>query len=263
MRRVLLILLAIAILAVAVDGFFIEPLRIEVTHSYVQAPIARPLKIAHLTDLHTKGLGRRERLLLELLDAEQPDVIIITGDSLTSGFSYERMRPLLSRLHAPLGVWLVRGNWENAGSIRTQKNFNERAYYSQIGIHFLLNESAPIRPDVWIAGLDDPSTGTPKLNAALSKIPPNVYVILAFHAPGFFDIAAGRAPLILAGHTHGGQIRVPFVPVFWKPHDSGRYLEGWYTERGSRMYVSRGIGTSWIPMRFLCRPELAMITVGP
>jgi uncharacterized protein len=263
MRRIILIVLAIALLAVLADGLFIEPFRIEVTRSYIQAPLARPLKIAHLTDLHTSGLGRRERLLLELLDVEQPDVIIITGDSLTRGFSYARTRPLLSRLHAPLGIWMVRGNWENAALIRNERTFNERAFYSQLGIHFLLNEAAPIRPDVWLAGLDDPSTGTPNLDASLRKVPPDVYVILAFHAPGFFDQAAGRVPLALAGHTHGGQVHIPFVPVFWKPHDSGRYLEGWYTEGGSKMYVSRGIGTSTLPIRFLCRPELTIITAGP
>jgi hypothetical protein len=264
MRRILLIVFAIAVLAVAVDGFFIEPFRIEVTHSEVvthadaQAPIARPLRIAHLTDLHTNGLGRRERRLLELLDAEQPDVIIITGDSLTYGFDYSQVRPLLSRLHAPLGVWLVRGNWENGAPLR-----NEHSFYSQLGIHFLLNEAAPIRPDIWLAGLDDPSTGTPNLDAGLGKVPPGVYVILAMHAPGYFNQAAGRVPLVLAGHTHGGQVRLPLVPVFWKPRGSGRFLEGWYAQQGSKMYVSRGIGTSTLPIRFLCRPELAIITLNP
>jgi predicted MPP superfamily phosphohydrolase len=263
MRRIVLISLAIALLAVLVDGFFIEPNRIEVTHSFVQASLAQPLKIAHLTDLHTNGLGKRERLLLELLDAEQPDVIIITGDSLTWSFKYENIRPLLSRLHAPLGVWLVRGNWENAAYNRSERSFNERTFYSQLGIHFLLNDAAPIRQDVWLAGLDDPSTGNPNLDAALGKVPPDTYTILAIHAPGFFPRAAGRVPLVLAGHTHGGQVRIPFVPVFWKPHDSGRYLQGWYTERDSKMYVSRGIGMSSIPIRLLCPPELAIITVGP
>jgi uncharacterized protein len=113
-RRFLFIAMAVAGLAVAVDGFLIEPYRIEVTHSSVQAPLTKPLRIAHLSDLHTFGLGRRERQLLSLLDAEQPEVIVITGDTVTWGRHYERIRPLLSRLHAPLGVWLVRGNWENA-----------------------------------------------------------------------------------------------------------------------------------------------------
>jgi predicted MPP superfamily phosphohydrolase len=258
MRRFILIIFAATFLGALAWGLFVEPYRIEVTHTYIEGQVARPLKIAHLTDLHTAGLGRREKLLLELLDEEKPDVIIITGDTLTTGFHYDRIKPLLSRLHAPLGVWLVRGNWENADVFR-----GERAFYTQLGIRFLLNEAGPIRPDVWLAGLDDPSTGTANLDEALSSLPKNTDTILAFHAPGYFDDIAGRVPLVLAGHTHGGQFRLPGLPVFWLPRGSGHYLEGWYEDNGSRMYVSRGIGTSTLPIRFLCRPELAIITIGP
>lgn len=258
MRRFLLIVvLAVAGLAATVDGFLIEPYRIEVTHSSVQAPIATPLRIAHISDLHTFWLGPRERKLLSLLDAERPDVIVITGDTVTWGRHYERIRPLLSRLHAPLGVWLVRGNWENAYPLK-----NEEAFYAGVGVRFLLNEARAIRPDIWIVGLDDPSSGTPDFDAAFATVPHGAYAIAAFHAPAFFDKVAGRVPLVLAGHTHGGQVRLPLVPVFWLPRGSGRFLAGWYAERGSKMYVSRGVGTSFLPVRFLCPPELSIITVG-
>jgi len=259
MRKFLGYLAFVLGLAVAVDAIFIEPFRIEVTHSVVPAPLNRPIKIAHLSDLHTSGLGRRERKLLDLLAIEQPDVIVITGDTIASGRRpYENITRVLSQFHAPLGVWLVRGNWENDRPLN-----HERAFYSKLGVNFLLNEAHPIREDVWIAGLDDPSSGAPDLAAALRKVPKSAYVIAAFHAPGFFDQVAGRVPLVLAGHTHGGQVRLPFVPVFWLPRDSGRFLQGWYEERGSRMYVSRGIGMSVLPIRFLCPPELSIITVGP
>lgn len=258
MRQFVWAVAALAVFACANDALFIEPYHIEVTHSSISAPLSHPLKIAELADLHTSGLGRRERQLLRLLDGEHPDVIVIAGDTVTSGpHRYDNICPLLSRLHAPLGVWLVRGNWENDHPLR-----NERAFYSGLGIHFLLNEARPIRSGVWLAGLDDPSTGRPNLEAALTTVPPDVYVIAVFHAPGFFDKIAGRVPLALSGHTHGGQVRLPFVPVFWLPRDSGRFLEGWYTERGSKMYVSRGIGTSILPIRFLCRPELSIIILG-
>jgi predicted MPP superfamily phosphohydrolase len=258
MRKLVFVIAVFAGLALTVDGFLVEPYRIEVTHSSVQASLTRPLKIAHLSDLHTSGLGRRERHLLALLDAEQPDIILITGDTVTWGHPYEGIRPLLSRLHAPLGVWLVRGNWENQYPLH-----NERAFYSQIGVHFLLNEARPIRPDVWLVGLDDPSSGRPNIEGALSAVPHGAYVIAAFHAPAFFDKIADRVPLVLAGHTHGGQVRLPLIPVFWLPRGSGRFFEGWYAEGGSRMYVSRGIGTTFLPIRFRCPPELAIITASP
>ncbi|MGH9591748.1 MAG: metallophosphoesterase [Bryobacteraceae bacterium] len=256
-RRYVLIVLAVAFLAAAVDAYFIEPYRIEVTHSFLAAPILAPLRIAHLTYLHTRGLGRRERKLLTLLDQEKPDVILITGDSISGGSDELGIRPLLSRLRAPLGVWLVRGNWENEVKFR-----GERAFYSSLGVHFLLNEAHAIRPDVWVVGLDD-LTGTPDFELADKAVPPGVYTIAMFHSPAYFDQIAGRVPLALSGHTHGGQVLLPPIPVFWLPRGSGRYLSGWYEEKGSKMYVSRGIGTSGLPIRFLCRPELAMITLVP
>ncbi len=242
--------------AAAVDGFRIEPDRIEVTRHHVPAPLVAPLKIAHLSDLHTRGFGRRERRLLALLEAEQPDLIVVTGDTLAGKGNYEMCRRLLARLHAPLGVWVVRGNWENWQPIRS-----ERAFYASAGVNFLLNEARQAREDVWVVGLDDPSSGSPNLVAPLRGVPPGAFVIALFHSPFYFDQVAGRCPLALAGHTHGGQVRIPFLRPLWLPRGSGRFLAGWYEQSGSKMYVSRGVGTSVLPVRFLCRPELAIITV--
>ena len=255
----MLVALLVLVIAAAVDGFFIEPYWIEVTHYQVAAPLATPLKIAHLSDLHTQGVGRREQRLLALLDAEQPDLIVITGDTVASGHggNYAKVRQLLSRLHAPLGVWLVRGNWEIVRPVR-----NERAYYASLGVNFLLNEARPAREDVWLAGFDDASSGTPNRDAALKSVTPSAYTIALFHSPAYFEQMAGHCPLALAGHTHGGQVRLPLMPVLWLPRGSGRFLSGWYKQNGSRMYVSRGVGTSALAVRFLCRPELVILTLG-
>lgn len=248
---------------VLVDGFLIEPYWIEVTHHTVHAGTpafgTAPLKIAHLTDLHTTGVGRLERQLLARIAAERPDAIVITGDSL-AGFTgtYDEVRELFQQFHAPLGVWVVRGNRENGRPVH-----HERAFYDSTGVHFLLNQAEPVRPGVWMVGLDDAPSGNPDLSAALRYVPPGAYTVCLFHAPAYFDVMAGRVPLVLAGHSHGGQIIIPFVRPFWLPRGCGRFLAGWYEERGSRMYVSRGIGTTFLPMRFLCRPELAIITIEP
>ena len=258
MWQFFLVFLPAAALLIVVYAFLVEPYRIEVTHTSVEAPLAMPLRIAHLSDLHTSGLGRRERQLVLLLEAEQPDVILITGDTLDRSNDYEKIRPVLSHLRAPLGVWLVRGNSELYSSRR-----DEEAFYSQLGIQFLTNQARPLRPDIWLVGLDGELDKPPKLDTALCAVPPDAYVIAAFHLPAFFDKVAGYVHLAFAGHTHGGQIRVPFAAASQLPRGSGRYVEGWYTERGSRMYVSRGIGTSFLPIRFRCAPELPIITVGP
>jgi uncharacterized protein len=243
----------------AVDAVWVEPNWIEVTYHEIHGAVASPLKIAHLTDLHTWGLGRRERNLLVLLEREQPDIIVITGDSLaTSGGTYPMVRQVLEKLHAPLGVWLVRGNWENWSPVK-----HEKAFYESAGVHLLVNSGEAVRPDVWIAGLDDPYSGAANLSAAIKGIPANMFLVTLFHSPAFFNRIAGRVDLCLVGHTHGGQVHIPWVRPWWLPGGCGRFVAGWYEQRGSRMYVSRGLGMSILPIRFLCRPELAIITVEP
>lgn len=258
-RLAVMFALIALVLAAAIDGFLIEPRWIIVSRYHVVAPLSfgGPLKIAHLSDLHTKGIGRRERRLLELLKAEQPDLIVVTGDTLHSSANYKAVHELLGQLHAPLGVWVVRGNWENWHPVK-----DERGFYASAGVNFLVNEARPVRGNVWMVGLDDPSSGHPHLDQALEGVQADAYTIVLLHSPAHFKHVAGRCALALAGHTHGGQVRIPFVHPFWLPRGSSDYLEGWYQQAGSKMYVSRGIGTSVLPLRFLCRPELAIVTLG-
>lgn len=254
-----LLLPVVIVLCVAVDAFFIEPNWIQVTHSVVSAPVTAPLKIAQLTDIHTNMMGHRERRLIKLLNEEKPDIILITGDSINRGRgTYEAVHQLYQQLHAPLGVWFVHGNWEDWHPVR-----HEQKFYSSAGVHLLMNANAHPRADFWLIGLDDPGLGRPNFAAATKDIPPGAFTIALFHSPAGFHRLAGRVSLALAGHTHGGQARIPFVRPFWLPAGSGGYLAGWYEEKGSRMYVSRGLGMTYLPARFLCRPELAFITLVP
>src|ERR1700691_1440124 len=113
-RRPWVLLVALLLLGLSIDAVFVEPYRVETTHYVVDAPIGAPLKIAQLSALHTHGIGRRERKFFAILAAEKPDVIVITGDSLGGyGGTYQQCKEVYEQLHAPLGVWFVRGNWEN------------------------------------------------------------------------------------------------------------------------------------------------------
>jgi len=261
--RWLLPLFILLSIAAGVDALLIEPYRIEVTHHEIHGAVASPLKIAHLSDIHAHGFGRREREILKILAEERPDIILITGDSPGRWLGppngdYAGAKSVYERLRAPLGVWTVHGNWENAQPVH-----NERVFYQSVGTRLLLNTNGEARPDVWISGIDDPYTGIAKPDAALAGIPSGAYTILLFHSPGYFGHVAGRANLCLAGHTHGGQVRLPLTKPLWLPRGSGHFLEGWYEEGGTKMYVSRGIGTSILPIRFFCRPEIAFISVEP
>ena len=257
-KRRILILAVVALLAATIYAFWIEPYWIEVTHHTISAPLASPIKIAHLTDLHTYGLGRRELKMLEVLKAEQPDLIAITGDSISVSSNYPGLRDVLSQMHAPLGVWIVRGNHEDWYPIK-----DEQEFYKFAGTTLLLNSSREVCPGVWLVGFDDLFGGKPDADKGFGGVPESAYKIALFHSPTFIESAAGRCDLALAGHTHGGQVRIPFVGPLWLPPFSGEFVAGWFEREGTRMYVSRGVGTSILDVRFLSRPEIAIITVGP
>jgi hypothetical protein len=255
-RPILAVLVPLAAI-VAADAYLVEPYRLEVTHHRIDAPFDPPLKIAHLTDLHTRGLGRNERRMFAILAAERPDLIVVTGDIMNSLGTPEEAASVLRELHAPLGVWAVRGNWDVFPTRASEEKF-----FADGGVQFLLNRGVEVRPGLYLMGFDDEPFGSPRTFPVLRRIPRDAFKLAIHHFPIYFDDVAGFVDLSLAGHTHGGQIRIPFLPVFWLPDGCEGYLEGWYEKRGSRMYVSRGLGMSLIPIRLLCRPEIAFIAAG-
>jgi predicted MPP superfamily phosphohydrolase len=115
-----------------------------------------------------------------------------------------------------------------------------------------------------LVGLDDPVLGSPDILKAREGIVRGSTEIWMVHAPGLVDglpeMTAARPSLLLAGHTHGGQIRIPLVPPL-KPVGAGRFLEGWYYDTVAPLYVSRGVGTTGIPARFRCPAELPIFTL--
>lgn len=256
-RWLFLGILAILLTSLAGYASWIEPYWIEVTHHHVTTHLSGTLKIAHLSDIHTYGLGRRERKLLQVMETEQPDVIVITGDSINITSDYPGLRELLTRLNAPLGVWVVRGNHEDWWPVD-----NEEEFYKSAGVKLLVNSSGEVRNGIWFIGLDDYFAGSPDLEKALAGVPESAYKIALFHSPIYFEREAGQTDLVLAGHSHGGQVRLPFIGAPYTPPFCGEFLEGWHEMRGTKMYVSRGIGTSILDVRLLCRPEIAIITVG-
>lgn len=210
------------------------------------------LKIAHITDLHSSSIGSLEKQLFLELEKEKPDIIFITGDLATPGQKREGLIQILSKLKAPHGVYFVKGNWEYWEPIdKLEKLLRENS------ITLLNNDAKEIVPNLWIVGFDDSEEGNPNLRI-LDDIPDETFKIGLFHSPIFFDRVAGQTQLNFAGHSHGGQIRIPFLsPIL--PEGVGKYIEGWFQKSGSKLYVSRGIGTSILPVRLFCSPELAII----
>ena len=255
---VVLFLVLAAVAATAAYATFSEPQRIEITrHSFV-GNVKRTLRIAHLTDLHTSGVGKRERNLILLVRRENPDIIVITGDT-TNGAGLGPARDLLINLSAPNGVWLVRGDSE-----RWPLGENERSLLAR---RWRESPAEPrARPFATTCGWRDSmilASGTPDLDQALQGAPAPAFKLVLMHAPDYFPRIAGRFDLALAGHSHGGQIVVPGYGPLLLPPGGSRYVQGWFTQNRSHLYVNRGLGTSRLPLRLFARPELAIIDVRP
>lgn len=261
MRRKVALILLSSILSgsiVLVYAHFIEPNWLEVTHHTLIVPIRSPLQIAHVTDLHLRQEGFLERKLLASLETERPDLIVLTGDTLNGEEDRLVAQAFLRKLKAPLGVWAVKGNWEHWGQI-----LNEEEFYKTTGVALLVNQGSRPRSDVLLLGFDDALAGQPRRVLASSTKDDDSYCIALFHSPQYFDELDERCTLALSGHTHGGQLKLPFLGPIWLPPGSSKYVAGWYQKDRKRMYVSRGVGTSIFKIRFLARPELAYVTLVP
>ncbi len=257
-RPRLLAVFTLGLLGLYYYACWVEPFWLETTRHTILTNVKRPIKIAHLSDLHIRHFGELEQNVIDVLEVEKPDLIAISGDSTISRYGIPALREILSHFHAPNGVWVVKGNWENAVRIP-----HERKFFEELGIHFLLNEARAARDDLWVIGLDESMHGFPKVDESLKGVPSDVFRLALFHEPGIFNRLAGHINLGLAGHTHGGQIRLPFLPPLFLPQGCFGYVAGWYEDHQSRLYVSRGIGNSMLEARFLARPELAFITLHP
>lgn len=249
--KLILFLVPFTLLGYAV---FIEPNQLESTTHQVSIGVQkRQLTIAHVTDLHTKGLGKIEQKLIAAIKEKKPDIIVITGDITTPGGTAKGYEEVLAQLRAPLGVYFVQGNWEYWEPVKELKDI-----FLRIGIRDLTNKTLKLNDFLWLAGLDDELAGSPDISV-VGDIPEDKKVISIFHSPALFKKISDKIDLALAGHSHGGQIRVPWLGPLWTPEGTSEFDSGWYERGRARLYVSRGIGNSILPIRFNCKPEVAFI----
>ena len=212
-----------------------------------------------ISDIHAGPFisPRALREVLKRLQSLEPDVIVIAGDLTTAQLSdYTSNREAFRRLHAPLGVYAVLGNHDHY----TEDPRELAQMVEDDGIRMLHNESVRLRRDgaeLSLAGVDDLLMGRPDLNSALRDTCGPV--VLVSHNPDLFFQAAQRdVGLMLSGHTHAGQIRVPGLPVLVRQSryrlDSGRYRFG-----ATELVVSRGVGAVGLPLRAACSPEAVLL----
>ena len=212
--------------------------------------------IAHVSDLHSDHLGELEKKVISAIGDKKPDIIVITGDLATPGGNPEGHKKLLKHFQAPLGVYFVMGNWDYWEPIQGFDQILQEAKITN-----LTNKSIELKPNLWLFGFDDELTGSP-ISTELDSLKTDATVMTIFHSPTYFKQIAPKIDLALAGHSHGGQIRLPFLGPLWLPSGTDDYDIGWYQQDRAKMYVSRGIGNSILPIRINCRPEVAFIKVN-
>ena len=237
---------------------------LEITRHDLRKPSSGDaFRVVQLSDLHLQRFDTAAKNIVTQVQALQPDLVVLTGDAIDRADALPVLQMFLSALGS-LPVMAVPGNWEHWSDLDFRALsvlFTERP-----GGRLLLNQSAAFTAKgriVQVVGLDDFTAGQPDLRQ-LSVAKPDEVSILLQHSPGFFDkpevnrlMSDLQFAVCLSGHTHGGQITLggwaPFRPV-----GSGRYVAGFYDVPGCHLYVSRGLGTSVLPLRWGPAPEIAV-----
>ena len=254
-------------------GFLIEPNRLVVRQETIEIEnwpqSLDGLRIAVISDLHVGGSfidDKKLRLIVERTNQLQPEIIVILGDYMSSnGWIRRRVEPevfgpVLKNFSAPLGTYSVLGNhdwWYDGRKVR--------AGLEQNGIKVLENEVLQINArgtSLWLVGLADLWTRSQLIEETLAKVPDGQTMIALTHNPDIFPQLPARVPLLLAGHTHGGQVSFPLIGSVVESSRYGeRYERGHVFENNHHLFVTTGIGTSIMPVRFGVTPEIVLLTL--
>jgi predicted MPP superfamily phosphohydrolase len=230
-------------------------------HTLLIAGLSEPIRILHLTDIHIRTVDEALYALCHKVSQARPDLIVLTGDVVARGWTEAAVARFLSALPpARLGRFAIMGNWEYWSGADLERWRPILAAHDVVLLHETWTDLGPIT----LAGTDDHLAGSPDPDALLASLPTDRPAVVLTHSPAFFPTLA-RPPvkLVLSGHSHGGQVRIPGLGAIWAPRGTGPYLAGWFAQDDCYLFVSRGLGWSVAPMRLHCPPELAWITLTP
>jgi predicted MPP superfamily phosphohydrolase len=229
-------------------------------------------RIVQISDIHYDEFTEPSFMarVIAQIDDLAPDLVLLTGDFVSFGplgrsfalGAMERCAEQLSFISCP-ERYAVMGNHDSVLGAPTI-----RPILAAVGIPLLVNEYVPIEragQRLWLSGIHDPVTHVPNLHTAIPDRPDGP-VLLMSHGPDYADSVLvhprGRfVDLMISGHTHGGQVRIPFLPPFHLPDGGRKYVEGLFRFDRMQLYVNRGIGTTGLPLRLNCPPEITLLTL--
>jgi len=228
-------------------------------------------KILFIGDLHAGSPFNNEdkiRRIVKLANKENVDIVLSAGDFVIYRVAGGKFIPaevtagILSKIKSKQGFITVLGNhdwWKNGYKIRKALEKNGFIVLENNAINIAKKGEKP----VWIAGLADSTERHVDINKALKQVKRGEPVIMLSHEPDIFPQIPKSVSLTLAGHTHGSQIRLPFIgAIFTASKYGNKYAKGYITENGKRMFVTKGVGTSILPVRFLCPPEIVIFELN-
>jgi uncharacterized protein len=217
--------------------------------------------ILHLSDLHADGLVGLADSICERIHNLEVDLCVLTGDYRFRVYGpchnvYPNMEQILAVIRARYGIVGILGNHDAAEKIPVLQS---------MGVKMLVNEAFELHHDshsMWLIGLDDPHYyGCDDLPGALNSVPEDAFKLLLVHTPELFaEAAASGIHLYLCGHTHGGQICLPIIgPVITGAYCPRKYTRGVWQHQTMHGYTNAGVGSSVVPARFFCPPEIGLI----
>lgn len=247
-------------------AFWFERFFLEWNYFDISKRRSNRIKLVHLSDMHLKKLGSHHLSIAERINREKPDLLLFTGDTLDDGENLAELEKFLDLLDRDIQKVAITGNWEYWGGVDISKL---RDLFGGHNCQLLVNESRQFLfrgRSISVTGVDDLIGGKANFLKAKGDVVPSDVNLVLSHCPAHRDIIQRengddlRIDLLLSGHTHGGQVNF-FGLIPFKPRGSGEYLSGWYLDGGPPLYVSKGIGTSLIPVRFGARAEVAVFEV--
>ncbi|MFH1024016.1 MAG: metallophosphoesterase [Planctomycetota bacterium] len=264
LHRTALVLAALGTILI-LYGHFVEPRWLAVTHVRISSgkipPGTSPIRIVQISDIHAEAAPGLEASLPAIITSEKPDLIVFTGDAANCREGIPVFQRCMTRIAAIAPTLAVRGNWD----IRKWKDI---PLFENTGVRELDGDAVPIAIRgvvIGVAGVA--SRHEDRIPAAMQKLPANAFSLFLYHYTIPERVADPRIDLIISGHTHGGQVALPFYGalITLSPHGK-RYESGLYPIGNAWLYVNRGIGMEggFAPrVRFFARPELTVFEIIP